>query len=191
MGRQIWVCLALIVSIAGLTGCTTDKTPPSGVLSADLVSATARVESLDVPTRRIVLKTEDGSYLRFRVGDEVRNLPQVKVGDQVKVTYAESLAWEVKKAGTATAGAALTQGVDRAAPGAKPAAAIERSLTVTSTIASISKRNGTVTLKSASGEMNTIKAKDPKNLDRVAVGDLVEITYTEGVAVTVETPVAK
>ena len=36
--------------------------------------------------------------------------------------------------------------------------------------------------------MTTIKARDPRNLERVAVGDLVEITYTEAVAVSVDKP---
>jgi hypothetical protein len=34
----------------------------------------------------------------------------------------------------------------------------------------------------------TATARDPRNLERVAVGDLVEITYTQAVAVSVEKP---
>ena len=45
---------------------------------------------------------------------------------------------------------------------------------------------GTVTVQGPTGQATTIKARDPRNLDRVAVGDLVEITYTEAVAVSVE-----
>jgi hypothetical protein len=54
------------------------------------------------------------------------------------------------------------------------------------TIAGIDKAAGTVTLQGPTGKTTTIKARDPRNLDRVTVGDLVEITYTEAVAVSVE-----
>jgi hypothetical protein len=36
--------------------------------------------------------------------------------------------------------------------------------------------------------VTTFKARDPRNLERVAVGDLVEVTYTEAVAVSVDKP---
>ncbi len=35
------------------------------------------------------------------------------------------------------------------------------------------------------------KARNPDNLNRVSVGDLVEITYTEAVAVSVQDPEKK
>jgi hypothetical protein len=38
------------------------------------------------------------------------------------------------------------------------------------------------------GETTTIKARDPQKLDRVAVGDLVDITYTQAVAISVYAP---
>jgi hypothetical protein len=43
-----------------------------------------------------------------------------------------------------------------------------------------------VTLRGPEGDTETVKARDPANLDRVAVGDLVDITYTEAVAVEVK-----
>jgi hypothetical protein len=50
------------------------------------------------------------------------------------------------------------------------------------------KAAGTVTLQGPTGT-TTIKVRDPRNLERVAVGDLIEITYTEAVAASVEPPV--
>jgi hypothetical protein len=45
-----------------------------------------------------------------------------------------------------------------------------------------------VTLRGPEGNSLTVKARDPKKLDKVAVGDLVNITYTEEVAILVEEP---
>jgi hypothetical protein len=46
----------------------------------------------------------------------------------------------------------------------------------------------TVTLRGPDGETTTIKGPYARKLDRVAVGDLVDITYTEALAVSGEPP---
>jgi hypothetical protein len=97
----------------------------------------------------------------------------------------------VKKPGDATVGTAVAEGAGRAQPGDKPGAAAVRATTVTATISAIDKKAMTVTLVGPDGDATTIKARDPQKLDRVAVGDLVEITYTEALAVSVEAPAKK
>ena len=159
---------------------------PSGTVGANLVTATARVKALDQQTRLVTLERGDGSEVTIQADSSVRNLAQVEVGDEVTATYYESLAYEVKKPGTATAGATVAAETARAKSGEKPAGAEARMATVVATITNIDKAAGTVTLQGPAGRARTIKARDPRNLDRVAVGDLVEITYTEAVAVSVE-----
>ena len=161
---------------------------PSGTLGANLVTATARVKALDQQTRQVTLARADGSEVTLYADDTVRNLPQVQVGDEVTASYYESLAYEVKKPGTATPGASVAEEAARAKVGEKPAGAGARVTTIVTTITGIDKAAGTVTLQGPTGKATTIKARDPRNLDRVAVGDLVEITYTEAVAVSVEKP---
>jgi len=165
--------------------------PVSGVVGENAVSATAKVKAIDLKTRRVTLQRADGSVVKFVAGDEVRNLPQVKVGDEVTVTYYESLAYEVKKPGQAAPGAVVAEGLERAKVGEKPGGAAGRVTTVTATIAGIDKAAGTVTLRTPDGESTTIKARNPDNLNRVSVGDLVEITYTEALAISVQAPTKK
>ncbi len=164
---------------------------PSGVVGQNAVTATAKVKALDLKTRHVTLQRPDGSLIKFVAGDEVRNLPQVKVGDDVSVTYYESLAYEVHKAGTEIPDATVTEGVGRAKLGEKPGALGVQAATVTATIAAIDKAAGTVTLKGPDGDLTTIKARNPDNLNRVTVGDLVAITYTEAIAISVDTPKKK
>jgi hypothetical protein len=80
----------------------------------------------------------------------------------------------------------VQEGAARAGAGEKPAGAGVRVTTIVATITGIDKAAGTVTLQGPAGKAITIKARDPRNLDRVAVNDLVEITYSEAVAITVE-----
>jgi Cu/Ag efflux protein CusF len=199
--KTIWaaaVCIAL-----GIGGCSASKEAPppaapaapaplpGGVVDAGLVTATATVKAIDQKTRHVTLQRADGSLIKFRADDKVRNLAQVKVGDVVAVSYYESLAYQVKKPGTAAPGAVVAGDVERAKLGEKPGAAGAVTTTITATIAAIDKAAGTVTLKGPDGDLNTIKVRNPSNLDRVTVGDLVEITYTEAVAVSVDSPAKK
>jgi hypothetical protein len=167
---------------------TAPQQVPSGTLGANLVTAKARVKALNQQTRLVTLERADGSEVTLYADNTVRNLAQVEVGDEVTATFYESIAYEVKKPGTTAPGATVAEEAVRARPGEKPAGAGARMTTVVATITNIDKAAGTVTLQGPAGRATTIKARDPRNLERVAVGDLVEITYTEAVAVSVEKP---
>jgi len=73
-------------------------------------------------------------------------------------------------------------------PGETPGGAIGREVTVTATITAIDKNAETVTIRGPQGDSATVKARDPKNLDLVKVGDLVDITYTQALAVSLDKP---
>lgn len=185
-------CLAL--SIAGCAAKSQKAAvgaaaaPVSGTVGENVVTATAKVKAVDLKTRHVTLQRADGSVVKFVAGDEVRNLPQVKVGDDVNVTYYESLAYEVRKTGEAAPGVTVSQGAARAPLGEKPAGLVGHSATVTASIAAIDKTAPSVTLRAPSGELTTFKVRHPEKLDQVSVGDLVDITYTEALAISVDTP---
>ena len=164
----------------------------SGVVAENAVTVTATVEAIDQKTRMVTLRGPDGKLTTVHAGDQVKNLAQVKKGDQVVVTYYESLAYEVHKpGGQAVPGVVAASDVATAKPGERPAAVGAQAVTVTSTIDAIDKTNHTVTLKGPDGNLTTIKVKDPTKLDKVKVGDLVEITYTEALAIGVQPAAAK
>jgi hypothetical protein len=152
----------------------------------EAIQATATVEAVDLKTRMVTLRGPDGKLFKVHADERVKNLPQVRKGDVVVATYYESLAYDVKKPGQAVPGVAVAEDVATAKPGDRPAALGGRAVVVTTTIAAIDKKQGTVTLKAPDGELTTIKARNPANLDKVAVGDLVEITLTEALAIAVE-----
>lgn len=161
-----------------------DIKKPSGEIGRKRL-ATAEVIAIDLPTRRVTLKGQSGNEFTVHADDRVRNLPQVRVGDRVDVSYQESLVWNVKKASDGNPGASVQSGVIGAKPGDKPAGAAATRVNMTATIEAIDQENGTVTLKGPQGNSRTIKARNPKNLQKVQVGDLVDVTYTEAVAVRV------
>ena len=117
-------------------------------------------------------------------GDAVKNLAQVKTGDVVTAAYTEALVYEVKKGGKAGAETAVAGGT--AASGKKPAGAIGQQTTLTVTIAAIDPKVPSVTFKGPAGNTRTLKVLHPERLQGVSVGDTVEITYTEALAIKVD-----
>lgn len=199
MGNRIAWIVSSIGALA-LAGCTAKQSPPdttatapavptpvvSGTVAENTVNVSATVEAVDVKNRVVTLKGPDGKLVKVHVDDRVKNLPQVKKGDQVVATYYESLAYEVKKPGQAEPGVAVASDVATAGPGEKPAGVGAQAVQVTATIDAIDTKANTVTLKGPDGELTTIKVRDPSRLQKVKVGDLVEITYTEALAIAVE-----
>jgi Cu/Ag efflux protein CusF len=191
MMKKILILLAVVVF--GLTlavGAMAEEkkqeknAKPSG-MKERTIKRTATVQAIDLEKRVVTLKGEKGNVFDLKVGEEAKNLPQVKVGDLVTVQYYESLAFEVTKPGQAVAAGATT-GVASAKPGEKPAGVAAGQVTITATVEAIDAKNHYVTLKGPDGKTKEIKVKDPKNLVNVKVGDQVAITYTEALAIQVE-----
>lgn len=178
-------CLAGAVCLATVALAQTPAAAPKGEGVMASVDVTATVTKVDQKTREVTLRKGDGEEFSFVASDDVKNLAQLKTGDLVKATYAEALAYEVKKGGQAVAPATAVAG-GSAAPGMKPAGAIARQTTVTVLITAIDPKAPSVTFKGPAGNTKTIKVLHPEKLQGVNVGDTVEITYTEALAIKVE-----
>ena len=165
------------------SGAAKPAAPVKGEAVVAAVEVTATVTKIDHKTREVTLKASDGQEYSFVAGDAVKNLAQVKKGDVVTAAYTEALVYEVKKGGKAGAETAVAGGT--AASGKKPAGAIGQQTTVTVKIAAIDSKVPSVTFKGPAGNTRTIKVLHPEKLQGVSVGDTVEITYTEALAIKV------
>ena len=154
------------------------------VQEAAVVTVRGTVEAIDTEKQTVTLKGPKRT-LTVHVRDP-KKLEAIKVGDPVVAKYYEALAFEVKKPGAATPGTTAQQGVATSKPGETPAGAIGQQVTVTVTIVAIDKKADTATIKGPDGTTETVKARDPKNLEAVKVGDLVEITYTRALAIALD-----
>jgi len=97
------------------------------------VTRTATVEQVDQKTRHVTLRRPDRTTFTIVVGSEVHNLPQLKRGDMVRVTYRESIAYEVKKADGAQPGVATKTEVTRSPRGQKPGGTVTDTVSVRTT----------------------------------------------------------
>ena len=195
--RVVGIIVACGLSLAACAKKSVPPPPPpvavatlqegQGALTAsNIVSASARVESINQRTRMVTLRRANGERLRFQVSDEVRNLPQVRRGDLVNVTYYESVALRLKKPGRGGPSVTVDEDALRAPAGDLPAGAVGREVRVIAKVVALDRRNGNTTLELPSGKRLTFDVQDPSRLKRVRVGDRVEATYREALAITVE-----
>jgi Cu/Ag efflux protein CusF len=179
----VWGVLCL-ATVALAQEASKPAAPPKGEAVVASLEVTAKVTKINQKTREVTLKADDGQEYSFVADPAVKNLAQVKKGDVVTATYTEALAYEVKKGGKA--GAEATVAGAAAQPGKKPAAAIGGKVTVTVAIVAIDPKVPSVTFKGPSGDTRKIKVQDPAKLQGVNVGDTVDITYVEAIAIKVE-----
>ena len=146
----------------------------------------AVVEAINVQNRIVTLRslTRDASVV-MEVGDEVRNLDQVKVGDRVVVEFLEAMAVDLKKGGGMTPSAGAGGAAARAKLGEKPAAVLGGTLQVVAMIIAIDADEPSVTLRGPEGKVIEVLVQHPEKLAEVDVGDQVIITYKRAVAVAV------
>jgi hypothetical protein len=154
--------------------------------TSQAVTLTAVVEAINHETREVTLRGPEGNTVSFVASEEARNLGQVSVGDIVMAEYEQSMSIEVF-AGDGTepsAGGLTVEG--RSEKGAMPGLAAIDALVVTATVEEINLEANTFKLKGPKGEIKEYTARDPENLKKAAVGDLVVITHTEAIAISVE-----
>src|SRR5262245_37591156 len=164
----------------------TDSGAMPAVGEAKLVTVRGTVEAIDKDKQTVTVKGPKRT-LTVKVRDP-QKLDAIKVGDPVIGKYYESLMIAVKKPGEGTPGVTSEKATATSKPGEVPAGAIGQQVTVTATIVAVDKKAGTVTIKGPEGNTVTVKARDPKNLQKVKAGDNVDITYTEALAISLDKP---
>ena len=179
-----------VVAFAGalvLAACAAP--PPKPVTRESLIQKTATVESINLPSRLVTLRGEDGGGFTVVVDPVVRNLDQVKEGDKLVVSYYEGLAAEVKKPGEGVQGVETEVASTRSQPGEKPGGGAGVTMRTTVTIESVDTSFNTVTFKRSDGMSRTVAVQTPegqKFIRGLKKGDQVEITYTEALAIEVK-----
>jgi hypothetical protein len=175
-----------VVANAGETSMVATKEGVPGGVRVDAVKVTATVTDLDAAKRLITIKRSDGVKRTFKAGPEVVNFGQIKVGDQVSATVAESLVVFLKKDGEPS-GANAAAAVGVAPEGEKPGMVVAGTVEVTAKIKALDPEKRTATLELPGGE-ETVPVRQDVDMSKAKVGDSVVIRMTEAVAIQVEKP---
>ncbi len=168
-----------------------EQQPGPGKTEGELVVATAKVEAINKKDRIITLKYPDGKKANIKCGPEVRNFPQIKVGDDVTAKFLETAELFVAGPNEKPTGG-QTAMVKRAPKGSKPAAVMAESMEIPATVVDIDYNTRMVTLKGQDGRIAKVKASpEIKRLNEVKPGDTVVARFTKALSIQVTSPPAK
>jgi hypothetical protein len=165
-------------------GATIIATAPGKGVAEREAQITASVEAVDSAKRTVTLKGPGGDIVTLPVGPEVQNFDRIRVGDLVVVRYLDALTLELKKRGTATRERTERDVTERARPGERPAAIDAREVHVVADVIAVDPLTETVRLRGPTRVVD-LRVGDPEQFKLVEVGDQVEATYTEAVAISV------
>jgi len=196
-GRILPIAAALLAAAvavpaaAQVGGVTAAGTAPGVAAGYRTISATATVTAIDMATRQVTLRRPDGTTFTVVAGDEVRNLPQVRVGDTVTLDFIDTLVLELKKGGTG-AGASIVTRTDmtRAELGQRPGGAAAKETTIVADVVAVDSANQRVSVRGPRGNVVVLPVRDPAQFKLISVGDQIQATYAEAVAVSVTPAIA-
>lgn len=161
-----------------------ERGPGAGAV-AEAVQFQGKIKSVDKKSRSVVVVGPNGNEIQMNLSDEVRNFDQIKAGDLVTMTMVQALAADLRKVDkSAVRERVESENMAMAKPGSKPGVVVEKSVRVVANVVAINPKAQTVTLR---GPQRTVELQvgDPAMLKNVKVGDQVEATYSEAVALTV------
>lgn len=185
--RRLLLIPSVVLTLAfAFAGCAT--TPPEPIEFETVEEVSATVEKLDIERRLVALRGPEGNLFTVEVGPEVRNLPQVQVGDRVVVRYFEAIGARLTTTGEGI-GTTVELGSARADPGERPAGAVGTRTTVPVTISAVDTRRNVVSFFGEDGLVRALTVREPAAqafIRGLKAGDRVELTFTEAVAVSVE-----
>jgi hypothetical protein len=178
------MCSALAMALTLAGGGAMAQAP---VTKSASITSTATIQAIDSTSRTITLRDEKGQEDTFSVGPEVQRFDELKVGDTVKITYYESVIFQVRKPGekAGTSGAVVDAAITKAT-GALPGAAAAVQEKTTVTVKAIDPAVPSVTVTTADGRTVTRKIENKKNIEGLKVGDQIDITYTRALLTSIE-----
>jgi len=147
------------------------------------VNLTSQVVALDYDSRELSMKNPDGEIVKITVSEDEKNLDKVKVGDVINMQVVDSLNIKVVSVHNAEPGSASSSVVVRNAEGEEPGMESVDTRVINAVVEEINLENNTFKLRGVDDVIQEYTAKNPDNLRKTAVGDLVVITYTTSVVV--------
>jgi hypothetical protein len=154
------------------------------IVKTQTVTKTVTIEAIERTHRMITFKDDQGVMDTVQAGPAITRFDELKVGDKVTFRYYESIVYQLKKEGASGADkgeVALSHGTGQA-----PGGTLAQQITMTVTVVSVDPDLPSITVKTQNGDVITRKIEDKKNLEGVAPGDRIVITYTQALLAAVE-----
>jgi hypothetical protein len=161
------------------------KSEPGRVTVAETVRVTATVEAIDKAKRLVTLKGPEGNSFVVQASPELKRFDQIKVGDMVVAQYIEALTLQLKKGGGQVRERIEREDAAVTPAGAAPGAVAGRQVTVIADVIAVDAAKQSVRLQGPKRVVD-LKVRDPEQFKAIKVGDQIEGTFTEAMAIALE-----
>lgn len=164
--------------------------PPKGINTASLQEVIATVTAIDMEKRLVTIEGPEGNTLIVQASDQVKNLAQVEVGDKVVIKYFESITADIVKLGKDEKLGTEVIAAKASAPlGEKPAGAGVVEMTRRVEVVFVDPIQKFISVRSPDRGLRKISLKESPDLQHylkeLKEGDVIEVTYTDALAVEV------
>jgi Cu/Ag efflux protein CusF len=185
--RRIFIIttLAVVAFVLFVGAGSQAQTPAPSATKSASATLVAKIVAIDQSNRVVTLQDAKGNVQSIQVGPSVTRFDALKVGDTVTFVYSESVATSIVKPGTAMPSASSSPTVTRFT-GQKPGGQISQTVTTTVTIKSIDMSTPSVTVVGQNGKTVSLLVQDKNNLTGLKPGDVVQLTYTQTLTITVK-----
>ena len=170
----------------GKTGGAAIVSEPGKATAARTVEVSAQVVGIDKATRRLTLKGAKGDVVDLVASDEVKRFDQIKVGDSIVARYLESITLELQKTRVEAGDIKVREAAARSKAGEQPAGGAARQVVAIADVVAVDPAKSTITIKGPSGNVTTLNVQNPDQFKVVKVGDQIEVTYTQALALSLE-----
>lgn len=152
------------------------------ISATQAMKLTAEVVAIDRDNRTVTLQGPEGGQRTIAVGEDAQRLDEVELGDTVLVEFLQHLSIEVVAADGARPGHGTMSAVARAPESEQPGMIATETEISMARVHEINVEQNTFKLDWGEDGIKEYTARDPENLKRAAVGDMVVVTYTEALA---------
>jgi hypothetical protein len=174
---------AIMCGAAMLVAASAAFAAQTKTITGETKTVTATVEAIERGTREVTVKKPDGTYDVFYVPASVKRFDTLKVGDKIRATHYETLVLQLKPAGEKDVDSSKREVVPSTA---SPSGTASRQQKITATITAIDQKVPSITFSGPRGWTYSSRVEDRKALEKVKVGDKVDITWTEALILSLE-----
>lgn len=155
------------------------------ISSSITVNLTSQVIALDYMSREITLQNPQGEITKVTVSPDEKNLEKVKVGDVINMQIIDSVDIKVIATRNAKPSYAEANIVVRNTDG-QPGMESTDTRIINAVVEGINLKNNTFKLRDENSIVKEYTARNSTSLKNITVGDLVVITYTTSLVVSLE-----
>jgi len=147
-----------------------------------VAALTGRVERIDLSSRSLILRIGDNQFQSVFVGPDVKIFNDLKAGDEVTIRVLESVVVAARSNKRPTAITDTTA----AAKKESPSSDVMQQLKAVVTVESVDQPKQMIIYKTGDNRRVIRAVADPKLLEGLTPGDVIEISYTRERAVDIE-----